>query len=134
MPSLVELDHMVIEKNFKSDKRRHGVLSAKLYKDQGCLHVIITGPAFKFYKKKQFRKVNEKVRIINYGNFLIYQREVLFTTLVKNLIFLAFTIKAMDLFEVVCYCTLKLLEFAELLPMIAGIFGKKFYIFNYKDQ
>lgn len=57
MPSLVELDHMVIEKNFKSDKRRHGVLSAKLYKDQGCLHVNITGPAFKFYKKKQFRKV-----------------------------------------------------------------------------
>lgn len=85
-------------------------MSAKLYKDTGCLHVNITGPAksFKFYKKKYFCKVNEIVRIINYGNFLIYKRKVLFLTIVKNLIFLAFTIETMDLSEIVCYCTLKL--------------------------
>lgn len=134
MLSLVEFDYMVIEKNFKSDKRRYGVLLVKLYKDQGCFYVIIMGFVFKFYKKKQFCKVNEIVCIINYGNFLIYQREVLFIILVKNLIFLVFIIKVMDLFEVVCYCIFKLLEFVELLLMIVGIFGKKFYIFNYKDQ
>lgn len=97
-------------KEVKNDKRRPGELSAKLYKDTGCLHVNITGPAksFKFYKKKYFCKVKEIVRIINYGNFLIYKRKVLFLTLVKNLIFLAFTIETMDLSEIVCYCTLKL--------------------------
>lgn len=73
-------------KEVKNEKKRPGELSAKLYKDTGCLHINITGPAksFKFYKKKYFGKVNELVRIINYGNFLIYQREVLFITLVKN--------------------------------------------------
>lgn len=73
-------------KEVKNEKKRPGELSAKLYKDTGCLHINITGPAksFKFYKKKYLRKVNELVRIINYGNFLIYQREVLFITLVKN--------------------------------------------------
>lgn len=82
----------------------------KLYKDIGCFYVNIVGfvKLFKFYKKIYFCKVNEIVCIINYGNFLIYKRKVLFLIIVKNLIFLVFIIEIMDLFEIVCYCIFKL--------------------------
>lgn len=53
-------------KEVKSVKRRHGELSAKLYKDTGCLHINKMGltKSFKFYTKKYFGKVKDKKYVL----------------------------------------------------------------------